>query len=370
MNRLLARGGLTDIADRILAGRRLSPEDGLRLLVGADVLALGCLANLVRERLHQDQAFYIVNRHINHSNICVNRCQFCAFSRSAGEPGAYTMSVEEVLARASEFREGAVSEFHIVGGLHPELPFEYYLEVLRTLKSHFPAVHLQAFTAVEIAHLADIGGLSVRECLLRLKEAGLGSLPGGGAEVFSARVRARLCPDKLPAEGWLEVMRTAHAVGLRSNATILYGHIETPEEVIDHLVRLRTLQDETGGFLTFIPLAFHPQHTFCEGEAPPTTGVRDLRMVAVSRLMLDNFAHIKVFWIMLGVKLAQVALSFGADDLDGTVVEERITHAAGASTPEGLTEQELRRLIREAGRVPVRRGTLYDRVEPVTALPS
>jgi len=351
---------LRPIADKLIAGQRLSAEDGLTLLCTRDLLGLGSLANVVRERLNGDHAYYIVNRHINHTNICRNRCRFCAFSRSEGEPGAYALSIEEVLRKAEETAEDGVSEFHIVGGLHPTLSFAYYLTMLRRLKERFPQVHLQAFTAVEVDHLARIAGLSIRECLEQLRDAGLGSLPGGGAEVFAPRVRRELCPEKLSADGWLEIMRTAHQLGLKSNATILYGHVETDEELVDHLLRLRKLQDETGGFQAFIPLLFHPRHTGLEGEVPETTTARrDLQVMAASRLMLDNFPHVKVFWIMLGLKLAQVALSFGGDDLDGTVIEERITHSAGAETPECLSEEELLRLIREAGRLPVKRDTLY-----------
>jgi aminodeoxyfutalosine synthase len=280
------------------------------------------------------------------------------------------MGLDEIFRVAREALAEPITEFHIVGGLHPELPFSFYEQMLRGLKAIAPDVHLQAFTAVEIAHIAQIGGLSVRETLVRLREAGLGSLPGGGAEVFAPDLRRTLCPTKLSGEGWLEVMRTAHELGLRSNATMLYGHLETPEQIVEHLDRLRSLQDETarlsppqaGGFMAFIPLAFHPKHTGFD-ELRPTSGRRDLQVMALARIYLDNVPHIKAFWIMLGVKLAQVALSFGADDLDGTVVEERITHAAGATTPQALTVAELRALIQEAGRTPVERTTLYEVVE-------
>jgi len=351
---------LADIATKVRAGERLTFDDGVRLYRSRDLLGIGYLADIVRRQVNGVRAYYIVNCHINPSNICKNRCRFCAFSRDATHPDAYALTVEEALAKARGVAGCGVSEFHIVGGLHPDLPFDYYLRLLSALKAEFPEVHLQAFTAVEIDHLAGLAGLSVRECLLALREAGLGSLPGGGAEVFSPRVRRALCPDKLSADGWLGTMRTAHELGLRSNATMLYGHIETAEEVIDHLVRLRQLQDETRGFLAFIPLAFHPRHTPLEDEIPAgTTAFQDLRAIAIARLMLDNFPHVKVFWIMVGLKLAQVALSFGADDVDGTVTEERITHAAGAETPEAHTERELVRVIEEAGFEPVRRDTLY-----------
>ncbi len=349
----------TSIQEKIESGERLCASDGLALFESDDILETGRLANIVRERKNGDRAYYIVNRHINYSNICVNRCRFCAFSRSADEDGAYEMTMEEILHRADDAHRIGATEIHIVGGLHPELPFEFYLKMLREIRSRYPDIHLQAFTAVEIAHIAEVAGMSVEETLMVLRDAGLGSLPGGGAEVFSPRVRRELCPKKLPGEEWLNVMRTAHRLGIRSNATMLYGHIETPEEKIEHLIKLRELQDETGGFMSFIPLAFHPRNTDIPHHSG-TTGIEDLKHLAIARLMLDNFDHIKAFWIMLGLKLSQVSLSFGVDDIDGTVVEERITHMAGAETPEGVTEEDLRRLILEAGRTPVQRDTLYE----------
>ncbi|MBM4047554.1 MAG: aminofutalosine synthase MqnE [Planctomycetes bacterium] len=361
MSQLLLHPDLSDIAVKVERGERLAFEDGVRLFRSSDIAGIGWLANQVRERLNGNRAYYIVNRHINYSNVCKNRCKFCAFSRDLGEPGAYTMHLAEVLKKAEEgVRQGA-TELHIVGGLHPELGLDYYLTMLSELSQRWPKVHLQAFTAVEVAHFADKAGLTVRETLRRLKDAGLGSLPGGGAEVFSTEVRAQLCPEKLSPEGWLGVMREAHQLGLRSNATMLYGHVETVEDRVRHILRLRELQDETRGFMTFIPLAFHPKHTDLEHERGPTA-MDDLKTLAIGRLMLDNFPHVKAFWIMLGVKLAQVSLSFGVDDIDGTVVEERITHAAGAETPQCLSVGELLHLIREAGREPVERNTLYQRI--------
>jgi aminodeoxyfutalosine synthase len=357
--RVRQRSGVGDIVDKVLAGERVSSSDGMRLLACGDLNVLGAMANAVRERLHGNRTYYVINRHINYSNVCVNACRFCAFSTSAGEADAYTMTLDEVFRIARDALDEPVTEFHIVGGLHPELPLSFYEAMLRGLKAIAADVHLQAFTAVEIAHIARREGLSVRETLERLRDAGLGSLPGGGAELFSPELRRELCPAKLPGEAWLDVMRTAHELGIRSNATMLYGHIEDDAHIIDHLDRLRALQDDTGGFLAFIPLAFHPENTGF-AHLPRTTGRRDLQVMAVSRIYLDNVPHLKAFWIMLGVKLAQVALSFGADDLDGTVVEERITHAAGASTPQALTVDELRALIEEAGRTPVERTTLYE----------
>ncbi len=359
---------LAPIAAKVQEGRRLSFEDGLALYRSNDVAAIGCLADRLRERKNGNAAFYVVNRHINYSNICKNRCKFCAFSRTRGEAGAFEMTMPEVLRRAQEgVRQGA-TELHIVGGLHPELKFDFYLDMLRELSRRFPKVHLQAFTAVEIAHMAQTAGLDLRETLAALKEAGLGSIPGGGAEVFAPRVRLELCPEKLSPEGWLEVMRVAHSLGIRSNATMLYGHIETAEERVAHMIQLREVQAETGGFMTFIPLAFHPRNTPMvreagrAGDGAATTAFLDLKTLAIGRLMLDNFDHVKSFWIMLGLKLAQVSLAFGVDDIDGTVVEEKIAHMAGAETPETLSVGELRRMILEAGRTPVERNTIYRRV--------
>ena len=360
---------LKPIIAKVETGKRLSFEDGVALYRSNDVVGLGHMANLVRERKNGDAAYYIVNRHINYSNICKNRCRFCAFSRTKGEQGAFEMTMPEVLKRAREGIKQGATELHIVGGLHPELRFEFYLKMLRGLSRRHPKTHLQAFTAVEIAHMAEQARLGLRETLTALKEAGLGSIPGGGAEVFAPRVRRKLCPEKLSPEGWLDVMRVAHSLGIRSNATLLYGHIETAEERVAHMVKLRELQDETGGFMTFIPLAYHPGNTpmtrEAAAEAPPmnaTTAFLDLKTLAIGRLMLDNFDHVKSFWIMLGLKLAQVSLAFGVDDIDGTVVEEKIAHMAGAETPETLSVGELRRMIVEAGRRPVERNTIYQRI--------
>lgn len=349
---------LFPIFDKVMAGERLTREDGLSLYRSRDLLGVGHLANLVRERLHGRKAYFIYNQHLNYTNVCVNGCQFCAFGKTGDDPQAYTMTLPEVFAKVEERLQEPITEIHIVGGLHPDLPFSYYLDMLQGIKALRPGVHLQAFTAVEIAHLADIAGLSVADTLAALKEAGLGSLPGGGAEVFSPRVRTSLCPKKLSPEGWLKVAQTAHGLDLKTNATMLYGHVETQAERVDHLLRLREAQDETGGFVTFIPLAFHPQNTRLP-DLPETTGFDDLKNLAVARLLLDNFPHIKAFWIMIGPKMAQLSLAFGADDIDGTVIEEKITHMAGAQTPLGLTRTQLLHLIREAGCEPVERDTLY-----------
>ena len=359
IDRLSRRAGLVHVWEKVAAGQRLSGDDARDLLVSSDLIAVGALSDHVRRRTVGDDVFFISNRHINHTNVCRNRCLFCAFSHDDGDADAFTLSVDEVLDKARETLTGGITEIHIVGGEHPDLPFDYYLEMMRGLKELAPDVHIQAFTASEIAHLARLSGLGVPETLTQLKAAGLGSLPGGGAEVFSGRVRDLICERKISGDEWLEVMRAAHGVGLKSNATMLYGHVERPEELADHMLRLRELQDETGGFNAFIPLSFQPANTGLS-ELPGPTGFDDLKMLAVGRLMLDNFRHIKAFWINVGLKLAQVSLSFGVNDLDGTVVEEKISHAAGVDTGQELSRAELVRVIRGAGRVPVERDTLYN----------
>ena len=353
---------LMPIHEKVLARERLSSHDSLALYRTGDILAVGWLANHVRERMHGDKTYFNVNRHINPTNVCVAACRLCAFGRKKNAPGAYTMALEEAFETAASGYSEAVTEFHIVGGLHPDLPFQYFLDLVSGLKQRFPQVHLKAFTMVEVAYLAKRARLSIAETLEQLKAAGVDSLPGGGAEIFADRVRHIICDHKIDGNQWLDTARTAHHLGLKSNATMLYGHVENDEDRVDHLVKLRVLQDETGGFQTFIPLAFHPDNTLLE-HLPKTTGMLDIKQIAVSRLVLDNFPHIKAYWQMLTPKIAQIALRFGADDLDGTVIEEKIYHDAGATTPQGMRRQELVRLIREAGREPVERDTLY---HPVT----
>jgi aminodeoxyfutalosine synthase len=349
---------LSGIGQKVLSGSRLDAQDALALYRSPNILAVGWLANYVRERLHGNKTYFNVNRHINPTNVCVAACRLCAFGRKKDTPGAYTMALEEAWDTAASGYSEAVTEFHIVGGLHPDLPFEYFLDLIRGLKQRFPHVHLKAFTMVEVAYLARRAKLSVAATLEQLKAAGVDSLPGGGAEIFADRVRHIICDHKIDGDQWLETARLAHQAGLRSNATMLYGHIENDEDRVDHLLKLRALQDQTGGFQTFIPLAFHPDNTPLQ-HLPKTTGMLDIRQIAVSRLVLDNFPHIKAYWQMLTARIAQIALRFGADDLDGTVIEEKIYHDAGATTPQGMRRQELVRLIREAGRVPVERDTLY-----------
>jgi len=353
---------LPPIAEKIIAGERLTCADALTLFASTDILAIGWMANLVRERMNGDVTYFNVNRHINPTNVCVAACRLCAFGRKKDAPGSYTMALEEAWQTAASGYSEAVTEFHIVGGLHPDLPFSYFLDLIAGLKQRFPKVHLKAFTMVEVAYLARRAKLSVRDTLEHLKTAGVDSLPGGGAEIFAPRVRAIICDHKIDGEEWLETARLAHQIGLRSNATMLYGHIENDEDRADHLLKLRALQDETHGFQTYIPLAFHPDNTPLQ-HLPKTTGMLDIKNIAVGRLVLDNFPHIKAYWQMMTPKIAQIALRFGADDIDGTVIEEKIYHDAGATTPQGMRREELTRLIREAGRQPVERDTMY---HPVT----
>ncbi|HTY84444.1 MAG TPA: aminofutalosine synthase MqnE [Silvibacterium sp.] len=349
---------LEPIAARVQAGERLDFKDGVALYRSPDILAVGWLANYVREKLHGDIAYFNVNRHINPTNVCVAACRLCAFGRKKGSEGAYTMALEQAWETAASGYTEAVTEFHIVGGLHPDLPLEYFLDLVKGLKERFPQVHIKAFTMVEIAFLARRAKLGIPETLERLKQAGVDSMPGGGAEIFADRVRHIICDHKIDGDEWLDTARMAHRAGLKSNATMLYGHIENDEDRVDHLLKLRDLQDETHGFQTFIPLAFHPDNTPL-AHLPRTTGMTDIRQIAVSRLLLDNFPHIKAYWQMMTAKIAQIALRFGADDIDGTVIEEKIYHDAGATTPQGMRRQELMRLITAAGRVPVERDTLY-----------
>ena len=352
---------LEPIAAKVLAGERLDFNEGLVLYGSPDVLAVGWLANHVRERMHGDVTYFNVNRHINPTNVCVANCRLCAFGRKKGDAAGYTMALEEAWESAASGYSEAVTEFHIVGGLHPDLPLEYFLDLVRGLKQRFPKVHIKAFTMVEVSYLARRAKLTIEQTLIKMREAGVDSMPGGGAEIFAARVRSIICDHKIDGEEWLTTARLAHKLGFKSNATMLYGHIENDEDRVDHLLKLRAVQDETGGFQTFIPLAFHPENTALD-HLPVTTGLTDIRQVAASRLLLDNFPHIKAYWQMMTPKIAQIALRFGADDLDGTVVEEKIYHDAGATTPQGMTRKQLCRLITEAGRIPVERDTLYNAV--------
>ncbi len=355
---------LRPVAAKLEAGGRLNFDDGLLLYRTPDLLGVGYLANRVRERMHGSVTWFNVNRHINPTDVCTASCRLCAFGKGAKDSTAYTMSHEEVWHRAGEGWTESITEFHIVGGLHPTLTLDWYCEMLRGLKQRFPEIHLKAFTMVEIGYFAKRSKLTIREVLEKLRDAGMDSMPGGGAEIFSDRVRRIICDHKLTGDEWIETARAAHTLGVMSNCTMLYGHIETEEDRADHLLRLRGLQDETRGFQTFIPLAFHPQNTMLS-HLPTTSGFDDIRNIAVARLMLDNIPHIKAYWIMMTPEVAQIALRFGADDIAGTVVEEKIYHDAGATTTQGMRRQELLRLIREAGREPQERDTLYRPVSRV-----
>src|SRR5688500_9007446 len=361
---------LEEIREKVLTGRRLGLEDGLFLYEPTTPLhEVGELANLVRERLCGNRAYYNINTHLNATNICVYRCTFCAFRSDLREAKGYAMSDEQILARGQEAVDNGCTEMHIVGGLHHQKKYEWYVNLVRILHEAYPELHLKAWTGVEINWFEFLAKKTVREILEDLIDAGLGSMPGGGAEIFHPEVRAKICEHKSDAVKWLDIHRTAHRLGLRTNCTMLYGHIENAYHRIDHLLRLRELQDETGGFQTFIPLAFHPENTGLAHLKKPSA-LMDLRTLAISRLMLDNVPHIKAYWIMLGIGTAQTALAYGADDLDGTVRHELIYHDAGATTPELLTTEHIRNIIAEAGREPIERDTLYRRVERNPANPA
>ena len=354
---------LEPIREKVEAGERLDFEDGLALFESDDLLALGELADRARRlRGGADEAYFVQNLYLNQTNVCRVKCKFCAFAVTQKQSGAYTYTGEELVEDALRQRElTGFTEIHMVGGESPHVDFEYYVEIVRRLHEALPDVHLKLFTASEIHHMTTLSGLAHEDVLRALRDVGLGSLPGGGAEVFSARVRRLVAPGKEAPEIWLETHRTAHALGIPTHCTMLYGHVETYEERVDHLLRLRALQDETGGFLAFIPLAFHPENTVFERRGwKHTAGSDDLKLIAVSRLLLDNIAHVKAYWIMMGMPLAAVALHFGADDVQGTVVREQIFHAAGARTETEQKIDELVRHVSDAGRIPVQRDTLYN----------
>ncbi len=350
------------IAGRIRAGERLSADEARWLYEEADLFSLGRLAAEVNAKRNGEVVFYNINRHINPTNICVNQCRFCAYSRLKGEDGAYEQGIDEILGEVEGAEKLGIREFHIVGGLHPDRPFAFYLDLLKSLKKAHPGIVVKAFTAVEIDYFAKLSGLDVAEVFSALKEAGLEAMPGGGAEIFAPAVRNKICPEKISGKRWLEIMETAHGAGIPTNATMLYGHVESIADRIDHLEQLRRLQDRTGGFQVFIPLAFHAENTDIRKKGE-TSGIDDLKTLAIARLYLDNFRHLKAYWVMLGEKIAQLSLFFGVNDLDGTVVRERITHAAGAKSATGLDEDYIRNLIRRAGKRPVERDTFY---RPVT----
>ena len=355
----LSTAGLLDIAEKLDRNVRLDLSEGIRLFEAPDLLAVGWLANREREKRHGGRTFYNYNIRLEATNVCVASCLFCSFARlKTGDPGAYTMSLDEAWDKLRRRSHQPITEVHVVNGLHPDLPLDYYVELLRGFKRIRPGIHLKCFTAVEIAFFADLYGMSDEQILRELMAAGLDSLPGGGAEIFAERVRKKICDDKCGTERYLDIHRAAHRLGMRTNVTMLYGHIETAEERVDHMLRARALQDDTGGFQAFIPLAFHPDNNQMR-KLPAPTAADTLRVHAVARLMLDNIPHVKAFWIATGVEVAQTALWFGVDDLDGTVQEEKIYHMAGAQTPEAMTPSEIERLITAAGREPVERDTLY-----------
>ena len=368
MHFFVQRSDLRDLYDKVAVGQRISEDDALRLFESKDLNTLGTIADLARQRKVGDRASYILNRYINYSNYCILSCQFCAFARKKRDADGFQFTVEEILQKAREALHLGITELHIVGGLHPSLPFSYYTDFLKALRALDPRLQLKCFTAIEILHLAWLARKSVESTLLELKAAGLDSLTGGGAEILRPEIRSQIARGKESAEEFLDVHRTWHRLGGRSTCTMLYGHIESLSDRVDHLRQLRRLQDETHGFVGFVPLPYHPENNEIPVTNPPT-GFDTLRTIAVSRIFLDNFEHITAYWVGMGIKLAQVALSYGADDLHGTIVEELIFHMAGAKSPQLQTEAEMIKAIREAGRIPVQRNTFYEaiRVQPEPA---
>ncbi len=362
MNKAIENKTFDLIREKVYNNIRLSADDALFLFKTDDLIALGELANFKNHQINGNRVYYIVNIHINYTNICVNRCAFCAFYRNGKEIDAYTMNTYEIIEyikinyKANNFRE-----VHIVGGLHPSLPYSFYTDMICGIKKEFPNLLIQAFTAVEIDYLSKISGLSVDEVLSDLKDSGLDSLPGGGAEIFNPVIRKRLCPQKISGERWIQIHKTAHSLGIPSNASMLYGVKESYEDRVSHLEKVRNAQDETNGFKSFIPFAFQPKNTAVK-NSNLTSGYDDLKMIAVSRLFLDNFKHIKTFFVNLGINLAQVSLSFGADDFDGTLIEEKISHDAGSTNPAGLSVKMVKKIIEETGNIPTERDTLYNAV--------
>ena len=368
MKSRIAAAGLAQIDGKLQAGERLSFDEGVRLFACPDLLAVGWLANRAREERHGARTYFNYNLRLEPTNVCTASCLFCSFARlKPTDAAAYTMSLEQAWDKLRQRADQPLTELHIVNGLNPDLPFSYYTDLLRGFKRIRPDIHLKCFTAVEIAFFADLYGMTDEQVLRELMEAGLASLPGGGAEIFAERVRRKICHDKCGADRYLDIHRIAHRLGLKTNVTMLYGHIETREERVDHMLRARALQDETGGFQAFIPLAFHPDNNQMR-KLPAPSATDTLRVHAVSRLMLDNIPHITAFWIATGVDVAQASLWFGVDDLDGTVQEEKIYHMAGSSTPEGLTTAQLTRLVRAAGREPLERDTFYNIVNIAEAV--
>lgn len=363
MSTMIQHGSLQDIQQKVASGERLSFEDGVRLLKSNDLLEIGRMANLVRQRINGEHVYFIVNTHLNYTNVCYLDCKLCAFGLKPDDPRSYTLSLEQLEEKFIGMIGKGFTEIHIVGGVNAKLPFSYYEDMIRLIKKHLPEIHVQAFTAVEIDYVARVSKISVEEAIERLSAAGLGSILGGGAEIFDPEIREIISGHKTDSERWFSIHRKTHSLGMKSNASILYGHIESPEHVIDHLIRLRELQDETQGFQAFFPFSFHPANTKLAEQyklSGETTGYYDLKLLAAARLMLDNFPHIRAFWMMIGLKLAQLSLSFGVDDLDGTVMEEQIVHAAGNTSSHMTPKDTFIRMIQEAGRIPTERDTLYN----------
>ncbi len=346
----------------VVLNKNISLKEGVELFEKSDIFHLGRMAKEIKLRKHGNEVYFVNNKHINYTNICITGCTFCAYSKRFDEDGAYTLQIEEIIHNL-ERDSKRLKEVHIVGGLHPSLPFSYYIDLVRKIKEKLPHIHIKGFTATEIDHFSKISGLSVEEVLIKLKEVGLGAMPGGGAEIFSQRLRKRYYPRKIDGERYLKIHETAHRLGIPSNCTMLFGIGETPEELISHLIKLRDLQEKTGGFLSFIPLPFHPENTPFEGKVEKAGSYRILKIIAISRIILENIPHIKPYWVMLTPELSQIALHFGGDDLDGTIGYERITHSAGAKSPYFLTEEKLIQLIKSAGFIPVERDGLYRRVK-------
>ena len=361
----IRKSGLDDIYQKVMDHQRLTPEDGIRLFDTRDLTSVGFMANLVRERLHGDRSFFVRNRQLNPTNVCEYSCMFCSFYRREGEEGGYTMTMEQIAQRVREGVKNGIQEIHITSGLHPSLPFSYYTDMLHTIKETAPYLHIKGFTAVEIEYYANHYKMNLRTVLEKLIEAGLEAMPGGGAEIFADRVRKKICDEKSTAEGWLAVHEIAHELGLMTNATLLYGHIETYEERVDHLMRLRNLQDASRSkgskaqFNTFIPLKYQHENNRLK-NLPEVSAFEDLKMIAVPRLMLDNFPNIKAYWVVIGKRMAQIALSYGANEIEGTILEEKIMSMAGTDSAHGMTEPELIKLIKDAGRQPIERDALYN----------
>ncbi len=361
MNILFRDKRLKPVYSKVLNRTRLSKEDGISLYESFDLTGIGMLADIVRREKNSNKAYYIYNQHLNYTNICKNRCLFCAYAKDKGDKGSYSFSMHDIEKSLLERIDEPVNELHVVGGLNRELGFDYYTDLLKTIKRIRPGAHIKAFTCVEIDYLSKISNLGISGTIERLKDAGLDMMPGGGAEVLSRRIHKKLFNKKIDGKRWLEIVEQVHRAGIKTNATMLYGHIETIEERVDHLIALRGVQEKTGGFSAFIPLAFHSENTRLS-ELPPTTAMDDLKNIAIARLMLDNFDHIKAYWVMIGEKLAQVALSYGADDLDGTIIEEKITHTAGAKSAKGLTRAQMESMISRAGFIPVERDSFYNAI--------